>query len=389
MPNKFRRLPAVVLLPLLIAVNSLTAAAAPAPPVTVSAKAAVLIDACSGQILVAKNAQERFDPASLTKIMTVYLAFDAIQKGTADLADETVISEAAWRLGGSSMFLDIGDKVTLEQLLKGITVASGNDATVAMAEKLSGTVEAFVAAMNQQASDLGLTDTHFVNPHGLTAPDHYMSAADAAKLARAHILKHPEALAFHSQKEFQYNIENVQQNRNHLLWTYPGCDGLKTGQTEKAGYCLVATAKHGDMRLIAVIMGADSIKAREKEAINLLDYGFQNYGTVFLQDKEQPLQALRIWGGARTTLPVGVAESVYQTVSKADREKVTTEVIPDKKICAPVAAGQKVGELVISINGREDRRVGVVALEAVERGGLFRRFADTIGYFFARLFRRV
>jgi len=389
MVNIFRKLLIVTLILLSTTAGSLPAVAAPEPPVAVSAKAAVLMDAYSGQILYEKNAQERLDPASLTKIMTVYLAFDALQNGTAKLTDEVEISEAAWRLGGSSMFLDIGDKVTLEQLLKGITVASGNDATVAVAEKLSGTVEAFVAAMNEQAAALGLPDTHFVNPHGLTAPEHYMSAADTAKLARTHLLKHPEAIAFHSQKEFQYNIENVQQNRNRLLWTYPGCDGLKTGQTEKAGYCLVATAKREEMRLIAVIMGADSIATREAEATNLLNYGFSNYTSVFLQDKSQPLQSLRIWRGAKTILPVGVAESVYQTVDKADQGNVTTEMILDKKVFAPVAAGQKVGELIIKVNGQAVRQVDIVALEAVERGGFFRRCADAIAYFFARLFRRV
>lgn len=344
MPNKIRNLLTIILILLSITLNLPLAQAAPPLPVAITAKAAVLMDAHSGQILYAKNAEAKLDPASLTKIMTVYLAFDAIQNGEAALTDEVVISEAAWRLGGSSMFLDIGDKVALEQILKGITVASGNDATVALAEKLSGTEESFVAAMNRQAADLELKNTHFANPHGLTAPEHYMSAADTAKLAREHILRHPEALTYHSQKEFQYNIENIQQNRNRLLWTYEGCDGLKTGQTEKAGYCLVATAKREDMRLIAVIMGAESITAREAEATNLLNYGFHNYATVFLRDKEQPLQSLRIWKGAKTTVPVGVRESVYQTVDKADKESVTSEVVLDRKVFAPIAAGQKMGE---------------------------------------------
>jgi serine-type D-Ala-D-Ala carboxypeptidase (penicillin-binding protein 5/6) len=381
---------------LFIVLPALSIGAAELPPVNpgpvlpfeVTSRAAVLMDAASGQIVYGKNAAERLDPASLTKIMTVYLAFEALQSGKVTLADQVTVSEEAWRIGGSTMYIEVGRQVSFDDLLKGITVASGNDATLSVAETIAGTVGSFVATMNQRAVDLGLNNTQFRNTHGLTEEGHYMSAGDVATLSRRHIIQHPEALAYHSQREFQYN-NILQANRNGLLGKYPGCDGLKTGQTSQAGYCLVATAQREGMRLIAVIMGAEDAANREKEATSLLDYGFQNYATVFLADRATSLQELRIWKGSQTTVPVGTAESIYQTVPKGKEALVTTELQLDKTVAAPVEQGQKLGEMVVFVEGQEMRRVDLVAQAAVPRGGIFRRFADSVSYFFARVFRRI
>ncbi len=366
-----------------------TLQAQPAPPFSISSRAAVLMDAQTGQIIFAQNADERLEPASLSKIMTAYLAFEALGKGLIQLEDKVLISEAAWATGGSKMFVLVGDTVRFDDLLKGMTVSSGNDATVAIAERLGGTVEGFADMMNAKAAELGMTNSHFVNPHGLPAADHYASARDIAVLSRRHLSDHPNAIAYHSLKEYTYAITSAQLNRNRLLWTYPGADGLKTGNTTNAGYCLVATAKREQDRFIAVVMGATSAAVREQEATRMLDYAFANFTTVGLADDSQAITELRIWKGNRNLVTVGTNDPAAVTVRKGDESNITTAYIFDKRIQAPVSRGQKVGELVVYVRGEEFHRIPLLAMEDVPTGGIIRRVFDGVRFFFARAFRRI
>jgi serine-type D-Ala-D-Ala carboxypeptidase (penicillin-binding protein 5/6) len=374
---------------LLILLAVTPAVAAAEVTFTITSRSALLMDAVSGQILFEKDGDARYEPASLTKIMTAYLAFQAIKDGVIDLDDPVLISERAWMTGGSKMFVMVGDNVRFEDLLKGMTVSSGNDACVAIAERLGGTEAGFVAMMNDTAERLGMTNTQFRNPHGLPAEGHYTSARDIAVLSRRHILDNPEALVYHSMREFQYGIDYAQPNRNRLLWTYPGADGLKTGSTTAAGFCLVGTAEKEGDRFIAVIMGGASDPVRTSEAGAMLDYAFAHYTTVPIAAAGDTLQELRVWQGEQNLLSVGATDLLALTVAKGSEDAVTVDYELDRTLRAPLSAGQVVGDIILRVDGEEVRREPAVALTDMAAGGFFRRTADSIRFFFARMFRRV
>jgi serine-type D-Ala-D-Ala carboxypeptidase (penicillin-binding protein 5/6) len=378
-----------VLFVVLLLIQSAVPAAAEGVPFSITSRSALLMDAASGQVLFEKEGDTRFEPASLTKIMTAYLAFKAIKDGVITMDDPVLISEKAWMTGGSKMFVMVGDNVRFEDLIKGMTISSGNDACVAIAERLGGSEAGFVTMMNDTAERLGMNNTQFRNAHGLPAEGHYTSARDIALLSRQHILENPEALAYHSMREFQYGIDYAQINRNRLLWTYPGADGLKTGNTTAAGFCLVGTAEKEGDRFISVIMGAASDPLRTSEAGAMLDYAFAHYTTVPLAEAGVKLQELRIWQGAQNLLPVGTEERLALTVEKGQEEAVTVTYELNRTLRAPVNAGQIVGDVILLVDGQEVRREPVVALTDMAEGGFFRRMADGLRFFFARMFRRV
>ncbi len=344
----------------------------PAPP-QIAATSYILIDANSGKVIVENKSEERLAPASLTKIMTAYVANYELQEGNIRMDDQVVVSNNAWAQkfpGSSVMFLEPGKPVTVEQLLKGVDIASGNDATVALAEHIAGSERAFVDLMNQHAQLLGLKNSHFVNPHGLTHDDHYSSAKDMATLAQAVIRDYPEGYKIYAEKEFVYN--NIRQpNRNRLLWRDSTIDGLKTGHTDKAGYCLVASAVRDDMRLIAVVMGTRSDEARFQETQKLFSYGYRFYKTVHVHPKTRELAQLQVWGGQQDTVGVLVNKDIYVTVPRAQENALKIDLELDKFLEAGVVKGQVVGELLVKLGDEVIERHSVIAAETVEKGGIF------------------
>lgn len=339
-------------------------------------KSYLLVDYHSGRELAAKDADLPLSPASLTKIMTVYVAGQYL-KNTAALDDESTISEKAWKTGGSKMFIEVGRQVSLADLLRGVIVQSGNDASVALAEHLAGTEENFTAEMNEAAQRLGMKDTQFLNATGLGAFGHFTTARDLSVLSRALIRDFPDLYAMHAEREFTYNRIR-QKNRNHLLWQEEGVDGIKTGHTEAAGYCLVTSAERDGMRLISVVMGADSEREREQASRALLSYGFSRYETRrMLGAGEYALEAERVWKGYRDKVPVGTLQDVYVTVPRGT-PALALRVSISAPLIAPIAAGQQVGilELIGASDGPQE--FPLVALEMVDRGSLLRRMYDSV-----------
>lgn len=350
--------------------------AAPPPPV-VNARSYVLMDADSGRMLAGIKADERMEPASLTKIMTSYVISKELKSGHVKLTDMVTISERAWRMEGSRSFVEVGKQIPLEALLKGMIVQSGNDATVALAEHVAGSEEVFASLMNQQAKALGMTATHYVNSTGLPDPNHYTTAHDQAILARALIRDFPEDYSWYSLKEFTYN-NITQHNRNLLLWRNQGVDGIKTGHTETAGYCLVASAKQGDMRLIAVVLGTGSEKERANETEKVLGYGFRFFETRRLYAAGQPLSKARIWKGDAEALPLGVQRDLYVTLPRGKYNDLKAEMKLANPIIAPAAKGQQYGTLNVSLDNEVLLSQPLVALAPVAEGGLFQRMTDTV-----------
>ncbi len=361
--------------------------AVPSAP-TVAAKAYLLIDADSGRVLVEHNADERLPPASLTKLMTSYVLSHEIEQGHVHPDDMVTISENAWsqnpRFKGSSlMFIEVGKQVKLHDLHLGVVVSSGNESSVAVAEYLAGSEDAFAQVMNQHAARLGMTNTHYVNAHGLDDPDHYTSARDLAILSQA-ILAYPNEYDLYKIKDFTFN--NIKQiNRNGLLYRDPSVDGLKTGHTDLAGYCLVTSARRDGMRLISVILGADSIAARERETEKLLAYGFRFFETLPLYTPGQEVTKSRVWGGAEDEVALGVQTPAVATIPRGKRDALQAAMNLDRVIKAPLAAGQPVGELVVTLDGETITRTPLVVLEAVEQGGIFKRLWDWLVLFFTNL----
>jgi len=356
----------------------------PAPP-QVGASSYVLMDAVSGEIIVQKNSDESLPPASLTKMMTAYIVESEIASGDVNLHDEVPVSVKAWRTGGSKMFIKEGTKVLLEDLLKGVIVQSGNDASIALAEYLAGSEDAFADIMNQQAVQLGMTGSHFVNATGLPAEGHVSTAIDMALLARAIIEDYPEQYAVYKDKYFTYN--NIRQpNRNRLLWRDKSVDGLKTGHTEEAGYCLVASAKRGDMRLITVVMGTASEDARVKETQKLLNYGFRYYETSTLYDAGEVLTDAVVWGGETDALNLGLAERVIVTIPRGHKSQLKAQLQIDPTIKAPIALGDSLGRLTVELDGEVIVDQSIVALQDIPEGGFFKRIWDMIKLFFIGLF---
>ena len=353
----------------------------PAP--VINAKAWLLLDVSSGQVLASQNPAERIEPASLTKLMTAYLAFSALKAKTLTLEQTVPVSPKAWKMGGSRMFIEPLKPVTVAELLRGMIVQSGNDACVALAELISGSEEAFAAAMTREGKRLGMKNTNFKNSTGWPDPEHTTTAADLAVLAGAIIRDFPEFYALYSIKEYTYN--NITQvNRNKLLWVDPHVDGMKTGFTDAAGYCLVTSAKRGPRRLLTVVLGTTSENARATESQKLLNFGFLNYDGVKLYDKGQSISSLEVWKGSAREVKAGFDRELFVTLPKGQAEKVKATLQSQKPLLAPIAVGQKIGSMKVTVDGREIAEVPVVALEAVEGAGVFGRAYDTVRLWFAK-----
>jgi len=354
------------------------------PPPQLAAKSWVLMDAASGIVLVDHQGAMRLPPASLTKLMTSHVAALELQRGKVKETDLVTISEKAWRMGGSKMFVHVGDRIAVSDLLRGIIVQSGNDASIALAEHLAGSEDTFAAMMNQEAKRLGLADTYFVNATGWPAEGHYSSALDMAKLARAIVIEDPEHYAMYAEKEFVWNGIK-QPNRNLLLWRDPTVDGLKTGHTEEAGYCLVASSQRDGMRLIASVFGTDSEAARATETATLLGYGFRFFESKTFHKRDEVLADAPLWKGAARTVKAGVTTDLAVSVTRGTADTLTTQLVLEPALIAPVKQGDVIGKIEIRQGDTVLNQANVVALESVEEGGLFRRMWDSIRLFFKGL----
>jgi len=348
----------------------------PAAP-KIAASSFILMDYYTGKILAENNADIKLAPASLTKIMTVYVAFREISSGHLNLTDLATVSQNAWKTGGSRMFLEVNIKVSIEDLIKGIVIQSGNDAAVALAEHIAGSESTFAEMMNQQAARLGMLNSHFEDSNGLPAENHYTSARDLAIVTRAIIDEFPEYYRWFSQKEFTYN-KITQHNRNQLLSRDETVDGVKTGFTDDAGYCLVASAVRENMRLISVVMGTSSANARANENQNLLNYGFRFFEGHKLYDAKKQLAEARVWKGDIQNVPLGLARDLNVTIPRRHYADLKAELIVDKKVTAPIAEGTKLGLVKVTLNNDVVATVDLVALRAVEQGNIFQRFYDSI-----------
>ncbi|NCA71655.1 MAG: D-alanyl-D-alanine carboxypeptidase [Sphingobacteriia bacterium] len=359
-----------------------TAVAETLPPIPdppqIPAKGYLLIDFNSGRIIAEQNADERLEPASLTKIMTGYVVFRELATGKLALTDQVTVSERAWRTGGSKMFIEVGKQVSIEDLLQGMIIQSGNDASVALAEHVAGSVEAFADLMNNHAKRLGMTSSHFTNPHGLPDPDLYITARDIATVTLAIIREFPQFYPWYSQLEFTFN-GITQPNRNPLLRQDPPADGVKTGYTAAAGYCLVSSAKRDEMRLVGVVMGSPSPKARAEASQALLSYGFRFYESHRLYPADQAVETLRVWKGREQMLPVGPARDIFVTFQRGRYDELSARIEkPAEKLDAPIARGTPIGEIQVMLGDEVINRVPLVALVDVEQGNLWRRLIDSI-----------
>ena len=348
----------------------------PAPP-KVAGSGHLLIDYHSGHIISEANVNQRLEPASLTKLMTAHVVFSELHQGNLKLDDEVTISEKAWKTGGSKMFIEVGKKVKVEDLLKGMIIQSGNDASVALAEHIAGSEAVFASVMNTQAQKLGMLNTNFVNATGLPDPDHYTTAEDIAKVAIATIRDFPEYFKWYSVKSFTFN--NIKQhNRNKLLWRDDSIDGLKTGHTEAAGYCLVATALRDNMRLLSVVMGTESEKSRADESIKLLNYGFRFFETHKLYSAGDTLSQAKTWKGAVEKLPVGLQQDLYITIPRNQYQNLDAAIRLNSPLIAPINKSQPVGEIHVTLSGETVTSKPLVALRDVGEGGFVSRMIDNI-----------
>lgn len=347
----------------------------PAPPSS-NAESYILVDYHSGRVLAEKNPTQEAEPASLTKMMTTYVAGEELEAGHIQLNDQVLISEKAWRMEGSRMFIEVNKRVTVEELLKGIVIQSGNDASVALAEHISGSEEVFAQLMNQTAATLGMQDTHFENSTGMPAPGHITTARDMAILAEALIRDHPELYGMHAIKEYTYN-GITQPNRNQLLWRDDSVDGIKTGHTEAAGYCLVASAERDDMRLISVVMGTGSVAERTSFSQSLLEYGFRFFETTKIAEAGHILGNTRVWKGATDQLNYGVPKDLYVTVPRGESDKLEQKIELKNPLIAPVQKEQPIGTLSLVMGDKSLVQQPLVSLDAVAEGGLFSRLLDS------------
>lgn len=350
----------------------------PVPPAPqVDARAWLLIDVDSGLPLAEKNQDAKVEPASLTKLMTAYLVFASIKEGRLQMDQELSVSEKAWKAEGSRMFLDPRKPAKVESLLKGMIVQSGNDACITLAEGIAGSEDGFVAMMNAMAKKLGMTRTHYMNVTGLPHPEHTTTARDLARLTSALIREFPEYYQYYSMKEFSYN-GITQPNRNRLLYTDPSVDGVKTGHTESAGYCLIASAKRDKRRLLSVVLGTNSDRARAMESQKLLNYGFQFFETVRLYPAMQAVSKLRIYKGSGSELKAGFLRDFYVTVPRGAAGKIKVQLITTQPLLAPVARGQRVGTLRLSADGGVLGDYPLVALENIAVAGVLGRGWDSL-----------
>ncbi|BBL35429.1 D-alanyl-D-alanine carboxypeptidase DacC [Nitrosomonas stercoris] len=347
------------------------------PELSIAAKSFILIDFHSGQTLANANPHERLDPASLTKLMTAYVVFSALKQERIKLDQVVPVSPKAWRTAGSRMFIEPNKQVTVDELIHGVIVQSGNDACVALAELIAGSEELLVHMMNEEASRLGMHNTHFANSTGLTHPNHYSTAYDLALLSAAIIRDFPEYYPLYSIREYTYN-GITQQNRNRLLWTDPNVDGMKTGWTEAAGYCLITSAKRDHRRLISVVMGTASTNARSIESQRLLNYGFQFFDTAHPYKKNQPVANIQIWKGAQNKLKVGFNRDIYFSLPKGKVESVKARMEYHQPLVAPISQGQEIGKVKFVLDGLEIATYPLVALEAVDAANFFGRAWDNL-----------
>lgn len=352
----------------------------PQPPI-IGAKSYLLIDGKTGAELASLKPDERLAPASLTKLMTAYTVFHALRDGQFSLEDEVLVSEKAWRTEGSRMFIEVGTRVSVEKLLLGMIVQSGNDASVALAEYTAGSEEVFAQVMNQHAQRLGMAASNFMNSAGLPDENHYSTARDMATLARAIINEFPEYYRWYSVREFEYNGIK-QPNRNSLLWRDPSVDGMKTGRTDEAGYCLVSSASRDDMRVIAVVLGTSSAKARVDGSQALINYGFRFYETRLLYRAGETVATARIWKAEKESTPLGLPDDLYVTIPRGSFDDVESVLNMPATLMAPVAQGQPLAELQVSLNGSELINLPLRALEDNPDGSFWQRTRDGVKLWF-------
>jgi D-alanyl-D-alanine carboxypeptidase (penicillin-binding protein 5/6) len=375
-----------ILLPLLLSL-SFGAVAAPPPPPTVDARSYALLDFQSGQLIAGLEPDARVEPASITKVMTTYVAFDEIKQGRIKLTDEVLISEKAWRQGidsqESRMFVQVGTRVKVEDLLRGIIIQSGNDASLALSEYLAGSESAFAELMNQYAKKLGMNNTHFADASGMPDPNHYTTARDLTLLARALVRDFPAEYKIFSEREFTYN-KITQGNRNIMLGMDPAVDGIKTGHTNAAGYCMLSSAQRDGRRLISAVMGTKSIKYRAQASLELLNYGFRFFDTVPMFGAGRPVGSLRLWKGMEKELPVGVAKPLYFTIPRGEAQRLTVTPQLAENAIAPVEAGQAFGQVTVNLDGKPLQTVPVVALRSAAKGTLVQQAIDTVRLWIGR-----
>ncbi len=352
----------------------------PAPP-TLKANSYFLIDYDSGKVMAEKDADKRIEPASITKLMTAYLVDKALADGDIAMDEMVTISEKAWRKGGSKMFVEVDTQVPVEELIKGLIIQSGNDASVALAEHIAGSEEAFVGYMNHQAKLLGMTNTNFTNSTGWPDENHYTTARDIAILTEAKIRDFPESYSLYKEREYTFNGIR-QYNRNRLLWRDDSVDGVKTGHTEAAGYCLVASAKREDMRLISVVLGYESDKQRIAGSQSLLNYGFRFYETHRLYEANEVLNNSRIWYGEQEQIALGVGRDIYISIPRGRYRDLDASMEVDPEISAPVERGARLGVVNISLDGKTIVSEDLIATQTVSEGSLLVKAMDTVKLMF-------
>ncbi len=356
----------------------------PAAP-QLAAESYVLMDFNSGRMLVEHNPDMRVEPASITKLMTAYVVFNGLAEGKLKLDDTVPVSEKAWRTGGSRMFIDPSMEVTVEDLIRGMVIQSGNDASVALAEYVAGTEEAFADLMNHYAAQLGMQGTHYMNATGLPDPEHYTTAHDVTLLSAATIRDFPEFYAWYSEKEFTFN-DIRQHNRNTLLWRDPAIDGLKTGHTESAGYCLAASAKRNGMRLVSALMGSASESSRASETQSLLNYGFRFFETVQLYQSGQELTRARVWKGLEDEVPLGLEQPLFVTIPVGRYDDLEAQLQLQPQLMAPLDAGATLGRINVALDDELVASRELVALSAVQQAGFFGSALDGLQLWFEELF---
>ena len=354
-----------------------TLAFAQLTPPPVAARAWLLLDVGSGQVLTAENPDQRIEPASLTKLMTAYLAFAAVKGKTLTLDQTIPVSPKAWKVPGSKMFIEPQTPVTVKELLHGMIVQSGNDACVALAEAIAGSEEAFAQLMNREAARLGLKNTHFENATGLPHPSHLTTVRDLSVLATALIRDFPEFYSIYSIKEYTYN-KIKQPNRNRLLFLDPTVDGVKTGHTDSAGYCLIASAKRNDRRLLSVVVGTTSDSVRAQESQKLLNWGYLAYDTVKVYSANQAVNEPRVWKGKENIVKAGFLNDFVLSVPKGDADKLKANVVSQQPLLAPIAKGQQIGTLQLSLGDKPIGEYPLVAIDEVPQAGWFGRMWDAL-----------
>ncbi len=357
-------------------------AATPVPKApSIAAKSYLLQDFYSGQSIAEQNSDQPMEPASITKLMTAYVVFTEIRNGSLALSDKVRISEKAWRTPGSRMFVEVNSQVSVADLLKGMIVQSGNDATVALAEHIAGTEASFAGLMNHHAKELGLTRSNFVNSTGLPDKEHYTSARDIARIAHALIEEFPEYYQWYSEREFAYN-DITQYNRNRLLWRDDSVDGIKTGHTDSAGYCLVTSAQREGMRLISVVLGTKGEEARADASQSLLNYGFRFFETHKLYDADNKLTTARVWKGATESVDLGLNRTLYVTIPRGEYKNLDAAMQLQDQIIAPVAQGQALGQVVVRLADKLVSEKDLVALQAIDEGSFWQRIVDEAMLYF-------